>query len=643
MQSHNSCPPVSSTTVTTIPTKSNNSKLVNSPHPLLFSANVVPKWFDISYDTYYLMALLSWIECARNGFYHDYNAHFMENNIEPPRHMPRQISLEIPPGSPIRARMNEPVQSEHWISSLSGSTSRVLEMSGRVKSLYEGGKTLAIARFIRILTPGPGPRLDLYDRYIKNALPCPVDGNFKWPSLPSAGTTSTITIHEYRWQCRESDVDALNHLHNLNYILLFDEFEPTVPRLPTRRIDVEFIREITPGTRITVKWWWIIPQQKISLVAYDAIDSSIIYSRCLREFHQPTQMSEISLLYQPEPRYLRGRPVLNSRKIQELTTKFIKGNLPTQLTTVVAWEDVSNSQEFAVALLRWADSGTAVLWEIIHGTPMSPQLSTPKPGLHFQRAAYVHVSRRPRTGTVLTLNAWISKIGKTSFDMSIDMISNSGFLVATVTLTKVHVDRISGKPAPVLFNIDQIRERFANCRSLKQDYNSTFPQLLLQPMVEYIPQLRHTDQDQNRHLNSALYMHIVHDAKCFAVKNKLFSSSIVELLDRDGWIGKYGIDHILEVTMDDDLRIRMMVDEKRIWFIFMLINWKGNGKDERATVCWVEFASGNDVMEGFIPYFTLEESMLNENRYRRKWGVDAKVWEIDDNNSSSDLQKESKL
>ena len=585
-----------------------------------FTSHAVARWDHVACDLMYVTACLSWLEQARTPWYRAFDREHVEVGLEPPYSLPRLVQLEMPPDA-RRPGLGEVVRTSTQLTKLTAN-SRSFEIQGWVSLHDEPDVVIAKTRVVRVFAQKP-TRLEIIAQHLVPAPAFSPEPAVVWPTIPTSGTRSTRAL------IRPSDLDAVNHVNNLVYVALFDDaLEPHVDKRPTRRIDIEYIREIKLESQVEVVSWWVEPGVHAMQVARDVNNPSSIFARCARWFRLHGDV---------DVRYLKGRMVPRSRFLPRITDVLVhEMGKPVPASLAVSWEEVSLSSEFAAATLVWTDAAGQVVWDILGRFVVKNEWSAT-----MQRSALVRVFRRPNVGTRMRALAWVSHVGTSSFEMAVDMLDASdGSPLVSARVRKVRTDK-TGKAAPVNFDTNKARERFGAVTSPFPPLPPGTPDVkpLARPggnvhisSASYPLKLRHSDQDQNAHVNSAVYLCLVHDARSFAIAQRAYGDVGNALAAREDWIVAYHIEYMGENKLaEHDVRVLTWFDGARFWFEFLARPLaRPDAAEERVTTrVWVEpppshLALTEGTLRGFSPFpYNLPGFNTYEPPYE---GVDPTPW-----------------
>ena len=222
--------------------------------------------------------------------------------------------------------------------------------------------------------------------------------------------------------------------------------------------------------------------------------------------------------------------------------------------------------------LNWADSSSEITWRLLNHNGKSTWAEN---GSYVvQKTSRVLVHERPVLGTRLQTWSWISQVGTSSFRMQarISDLFNPKRVYLESDIVKVMVLQSTGKKASKLFFDPQwARHRFAKSPQLPFDQGPPFSENAKSEAcvfrVDFTNSVRHTDQDQNGHINSAKYMNFVHDARAAALEpSSPWPEWVKSLARNDGWIHEFGVDHIAEVKLGDSFVMEAFLVDGVFWF-----------------------------------------------------------------------------
>jgi len=211
----------------------------------------------------------------------------------------------------------------------------------------------------------------------------------------------------------------------------------------------------------------------------------------------------------------------------------------------------------------------------------------------------------------------MSKVGSTSFEVSSDLFDAAGDPVACVRTLRVRTGR-DGRPQKLSFDGDFMRARFAGVASKVEAHlrarggwwsdgaGGARAPVAPPHAFEARVRVRHSDQDQNDHVNSAAYLALLHDARDAALAAGAYPAPAAQRAASDAWIAAYGASYDAEATVRDDLRIRTWFDGERFWFQFGVA---GGAEFRPTTTVWVRPAGDDASVARFAPLVTLRPDL----------------------------------
>ena len=316
-----------------------------------------------------------------------------------------------------------------------------------------------------------------------------------------------------------------------------------------------------------------------------------------------------------EPRYEKGTSIGAALCLRSFANE-TRGQKGFNLTTVTAdAPEVASTDTFAAFVLHAADVSTSVVWEHLldDNAPFANEKAAD--GMRrftcFWRAANVDVRARPRPGSRILARNWVSRAGKTSFELTVDFFAgnDASTPIASARYSMVVVERLTMSPSPIFFDSQLVQERYGSCVSFA-DPRPAIPDLRDlatrdRVFVHAPADVRHYHQDANGHVNSGLYMHLVGDVRAAAIASGFFprESRAASLLGvsspDDAWISRFGISYDAEVRLGADApSVELSFDDAAgvFWFVFFVESGSdangsghGEGKGARkpATKIWV--------------------------------------------------------
>jgi len=231
---------------------------------------------------------------------------------------------------------------------------------------------------------------------------------------------------------------------------------------------------------------------------------------------------------------------------------------------------VSAAGLFHVAALNYADSAGELTWCALS---LSSKKRFHETGaIVMQRASRVIVHRRPRAGDRLSTESWIAHAGTSSFRLQARVRDDAG-VCFEVDLVKVMVSLKTGKAAGHLFfDPAWAAQRFAGVEPVRFAPEPA-PGVLARArdsVIDLSSTVRHTDQDQNGHVNAANTAFLVNEARCAFMDTQ--PASVRALMAPDDWAAEMFLDHQREIKKGDVIKAECAFREG-----FFLCNLVANG------------------------------------------------------------------
>jgi len=298
-------------------------------------------------------------------------------------------------------------------------------------------------------------------------------------------------------------------------------------------------KPLTTGMHVRVEFW-------------DKGDrGSNTFTRYKLATHAGTELARVVERFSGEREdfYGKGRGVPQSPNVVRMAEKLIGARGAIPLSLHVPAEDVSASGLFHVAALNYADAASEITWCALS---LSSNKRFHETGaIVMQRASRVIVHSRPRAGDRLSTESWIAQAGTSSFRMQARVRNDAG-VCFEVDIVKVMVSLQTGKAAGHLFfDPAWAMQRFAGVEPVRFAPGPTRSLLASarDSVVELSSTIRHTDQDQNGHVNAANTAFLVNEARVAFMDTQ--PAQVRALMVPDDWAAEMYLDHQREIKMGD--------------------------------------------------------------------------------------------
>ena len=298
---------------------------------------VATRWDHIASDEGYVYFLISAAEFGRVGWFRSVQRHFAKIKKEAPYIIPSMHEVERLPDAKrpglgqVLLVTNRIVKVDH---------KKVVGLA-EIRDAQSPSTLFARVRTTRVNLSRSGWSDEGF--FANSVVARAEDDTFGQLVFPNMSEPPPSYAHFVDVDIRSSDCDTLDHVTNTAYTRIFAATEQGLPWPATSQLQVRFLKEIKPGTRLRIHFWDVSTRDGSGTVtrlkmACD-LQTNELKSTCIQKFAGPKVSP-----------YGKGRSVPTAPLLDVLAHKFYSRSGPTRLTLHVNWEDVSTSSMFCVSV-----------------------------------------------------------------------------------------------------------------------------------------------------------------------------------------------------------------------------------------------------------------------------------------------------